>query len=452
MIGFFAIAALIGTGCVQDTGSDQSGTTAVYASIDGAILTKSWPARMASDSERARFEGKPGWRAVFENDLSAALDAFDAKIEPRGVARVHQGLSDLYHQAALLYSNAAVEAYESDAQPSDPTDMAYIVAVGHVVRGDIEKAKLRFGGVDKKGSFGQRSQAWMALLNEGAKEPTLSQLESISGSLGAVLPGTEPPVQVGYDAQLVEQTERAKSIKVKDPTRLLARSAWHAAAASMVIPQDDAGVLAQVSARYAVDEPTEASPVTLKLDDAWLFASADLVADDMAFVAQAKIQGVAAVTAWAEKSALAAAIQPAITEGRVDPQKVLDAGLALQKQLQAMMKDIGGGEMAFHRPFAQRARISVLMAGMVVADANDQYRDAGILRLNALERMEQTGIDPVFAIAVSAWDAGNRNPMRPEELLHQFKSSYPALNAARGPLEALHLRLSRNAGPANPVH
>ena len=116
------------------------------------------------------------------------------------------------------------------------------------------------------------------------------------------------------------------------------------------------------------------------------------------------------------------------------------------------MADIGGGEQGFHRPFALRARVAVLLAGMIVADANDQYRDAGILRLNALERMEGIGIDPVFALSVAAWDAGNRNPLRPEDILHQFGATYPALVAAKAPLEALHLRRSRNATPTTPVH
>ena len=113
---------------------------------------------------------------------------------------------------------------------------------------------------------------------------------------------------------------------------------------------------------------------------------------------------------------------------------------------------IGGGEQGFHRPFTIRARIAVLLAGMIVADANDQYRDAGILRLNALERMESQGIDPVFALSVAAWDAANRNPLRPEDILHQFGSSYPALTAAKAALDALHLRRSRNAAPSTPTH
>ena len=141
-----------------------------------------------------------------------------------------------------------------------------------------------------------------------------------------------------------------------------------------------------------------------------------------------------------------------MAEGRIEPQGVMDAAFALQKQLARAMADIGGGEQGFHRPFSLRARIAVLLAGMIVADANDQYRDAGILRLNALERMEAIGIDPVFALSVAAWDAGNRNPLRPEDILHQFGSTYPALVAAKAPLEALHLRRSRNATPTTPVH
>jgi hypothetical protein len=190
----------------------------------------------------------------------------------------------------------------------------------------------------------------------------------------------------------------------------------------------------------------------LPLDDAWLFCSADLSSADAGFIAEASSGGIAAVESWAEKSILAAALKPAIKDGRVVPQAVMDSAFAIQKQLSATMADVGGGQQGFHRPFALRARIAVLMAGMIVADANDQYRDAGILRLNALERMESVGTDPVFALSVAAWDAGNRNPMRPEDLLHQFGSSYPALVVARAPLEALHLRRSRNAAPTTPVH
>jgi len=358
----------------------------------------------------------------------------------------------LYRQAALLSAHATVEAYGVDGLETDPTDLAYVIGVGHAIRGERDSALERLAAVDADGPFGARAKAWKAALSRESKIPDLKTLAAISGDLGEVTPGTDPAFSPEPDASLIERTEQAKAMAVMDPTRLLTRSAWHAAAASMSAPPTDSGVLAQVAARYAVGNPDPNTHVELPVDDAWLFCSNDLMAADVGFIAEASVKGIDAVTAWADKSVLAAAVKPAIIDGKVVPDEVLDAGFALQKQLQAMMADIGGGEQAFHRPFALRSRVAVLLAGMVVADANDQYRDAGILRLNALERMEQTGLDPVFALSVAAWDAGNRNPLRPEELTHQLKTSYPALFATRAPLEALHLRRSRNAGPSNPVH
>jgi hypothetical protein len=111
-----------------------------------------------------------------------------------------------------------------------------------------------------------------------------------------------------------------------------------------------------------------------------------------------------------------------------------------------------GKEEGFHRPFADIARVAVLRAGMLVADAAGQYRDAGILRINALERSTGPTGDPVFLMAVAAWDAGNRNPQRAQDLIHSLTGRFPGVDAARYPLDAMHIRLARNAGPATPVH
>lgn len=449
-IGFIALQ--LGA-CSSASDADKAQETKrVYAAVDGALLTKSWPVRMADDTLRARFEGHPGWRAVFEQDLAVALPAFGDAQDGRGLARVHQGLSDLYRQASLLTASATIEAFDSDASETDPLDLAYVIGVSHAIRGDYEKASQHLGATPSNSVFSERAASWTAALSQAERIPKLEVLSEISGSLGDVQPGVEPTIDLAPDAEVPERTEKGRLLAITDPTRFLTRSAWHSAAAAASAPPTDAGVLDQISARYSTAPPTQTTHPELPLDDAWLFASADLVASDVSFIAEAKSAGIAAVSTWSDRSVLAAALVPSIKDGAVEPQAVLDAGLALQKQLQAMMADVGGGEMAFHRPFAQRARAAVLMAGMVVADANDQYRDAGILRLNALERQEEIGMDVVFAISVAAWDAGNRNPMRPEELTHQFKSSYPALSATRAPLEALHLRRSRNAGPSNPVH
>ncbi len=417
--------------------------------VDGALAVDSWPARLAHDDQRARFEGHAGWGYLFDHNLDGALSVFAAGGDARGLARVHQKLADLYAAGALLASNATVEAYLTDAQASDPVGMAYFVGVAEIIRGNREEGLAALKKVDDHPDLKRRAEAWAQL--EPAKA-TLAELESISGALGSVVPGTEPSTAALPHFELTEQTERARALGANDPTALLARSEWHRAAAIATAPETDQGVLGQLARRYTIYETSAQTHPVLDVDDAWLFAGSTLSASDAAFIAEARTSGIAAVEAWAERSVLAATLLGSISEGKLDPQSVQDAGFALSKQISAIMEDIGGGVVDFHRPFAQRARIAVLQAGMIAADANDQYRDAGILRLNALERMETVGTDPVFAISVAAWDAGNRNPLRAEEILHQFRSSYPALSVAKPALEALHLRRSRNAGPANPVH
>ena len=91
-----AIAALLLAGCGTDDAQVKTASSVVaHAAIDGALLSKSWPAKMADDAHRSRFEGHTGWQAVFENDLAVALSGFDSNKDHRGLARVHQGLSDL---------------------------------------------------------------------------------------------------------------------------------------------------------------------------------------------------------------------------------------------------------------------------------------------------------------------------------------------------------------------
>ncbi len=449
VVGTIMMSALLWSGCGDDQTSTPSAEAVVVAAVDGALAADSWPARMAHDDQRSRFEGHEGWRQVFEHELGQAREAFGAGGDARGLARVHQRLADLYEAAALLTANATVEAYLTDAQPSDPAHMAYFIGVSELIRGHKTKGIDLLKTVDGVDDLVRRATAWQSVDLDNA---TVNDFVGISGPLGPISPGTEPPVAPLPHFELAEQTEKANRLGVNDPTALLARAAWHKAAAAQAAPETDQGVLRQFGRRYATRPVAEETHPVLTVDDAWLFAGSTLSAADAAFIAEAKSGGVASIRSWADRSVLAASLKDAVVDGKVDPQRVQDAGFALSKQLGALMADVGGGVMGFHRPFTQRARIAVLQAGMIAADANDQYRDAGILRLNALERMEATGIDPVFAVAVAAWDAGNRNPLRAEEILHQFRSSYPALSAAKPALEALHLRRSRNAGPANPVH
>ncbi|NOY24464.1 MAG: hypothetical protein GXP62_01190, partial [Oligoflexia bacterium] len=186
--------------------------------------------------------------------------------------------------------------------------------------------------------------------------------------------------------------------------------------------------------------------------DSWLFASFVLAPPDLAFLADARVNGVAAVEQYRGQSPLAASVAPAIIDGQVVPDKMVDQAAWLGQQIVAAMTSRAGSEEDFFRPFAQISVVAALRAAMLVADSNGQFRDAGILRINALDRSADAAADPVFLASVAAWDAGNRNALRAQELVHRLERRYPPIEAARYSLDALYLRTSRNAAPAAPVH
>jgi hypothetical protein len=111
-----------------------------------------------------------------------------------------------------------------------------------------------------------------------------------------------------------------------------------------------------------------------------------------------------------------------------------------------------GSAAADHRLFAQFVLAGTLRAGAEVAESFGDERGAAELRLIARDRSVDAAADPTFFISIAAWDAGQRNPVRAQELFHGYVDKLPGLQAARVSLDALNLRVSRDAGPAIPVH
>ena len=99
------------------------------------------------------------------------------------------------------------------------------------------------------------------------------------------------------------------------------------------------------------------------------------------------------------------------------------------------------------------AALSFASLTRCAADVSDiaETPDAGTLRINALDRSVGVAADPVFFTSVAAWDVGNRNPLRAQELVYGLLSRFPPVEASRYPLDAMHIRLGRNAAPATPV-
>lgn len=423
--------------------------------IPDSLVAATWPVQMADDAARARFEGHPGWTALFSRDLGAALVGFAGdETQRRGLARTHALLAALHRQGALLAANATRHVYGTDRQAAvDPPEVDYVVGISQALLGACPEAAAALGVAKGEGVPAEGVAYWMMRSAEAPcgdlslDAPPAAFPRPAAGPT----PGERPAPAAVPHHQYPEQGAEGRMVAVTNPAALMALAAWHEAAARAAAPEGEARYVDATLAPWRL--PGESRPRVDTTEGApeWLFAGFALAPGDLAFLAETSADGVVAVGAHAGTSPLAAALQPAVVEDAIDPDAVLDLAAAVGRQVETAMAARGGGAKDFHRPFAEIARVAVLRAGMLVADGAGQYRDAGILRINALERSNGPAGDPVFLLSVAAWDAGNRNPLRAQELIHSLAKSHPALEAARTPLDALHIRLSRNTASGGPV-
>ncbi len=459
VLGLLAVATL-GPACSGGGGGDSKPSAQapqdVAKAIPGVLASDTWPVRMADAATRAPFEAHAGWAKLFQRDHAGALAAFAADPgDGRGLARTHVELAALYRQAALLAARSAAHVYGDAREPEDPAEVPYLYAVGAFLSGASDEGRAALALQPDSGPDALKASVgdWQRWVDAGGVWPPDDLLVDIPGAPGAVTVDGAPDAGVLPHYRLAEQSEAAREVELSDPTTLYLLARWHDQAALAAAPPDDQPLVSALQVPWLL--PPEATPAVaddLVLDDAWLFGSFLLSSADLPFVVAASTDGVAAVEAWKDRSPLAAAVAPAIVDGQVVPDKMLDQAVWLGQQLEQGMARVGGGDEAFHKPFGQIARVAALRAGMIVADANGQFRDAGVLRINALDRSAESAADPVFLASVAAWDAGNKNALRAQELVHRLIRRYPPLEAVRYPLDALHIRLSRNAAPAAPVH
>ncbi|MBC8454986.1 MAG: hypothetical protein H8D71_02135, partial [Deltaproteobacteria bacterium] len=206
----FAFAAVLGGCTSQPESGGEAASVVLVQAVPGELLKSAWPARMAHDDQRSRFESQDGWRHMFEYDLSQALGVFSVEADPQGLSRVHEQLSALYTQGALLAANATVGAYGVGALDTDPDDLAYLLGVSEVIRGNREAALKYFEEVSKLPmTFQPQAKAWHRALSEPGL-PSLEVLSAISGSLGEVIPGQEPAVSPVPHFKLLAKSEKAR--------------------------------------------------------------------------------------------------------------------------------------------------------------------------------------------------------------------------------------------------
>ena len=460
--GFVWVAAWMGlAGCTGDTAAPEATPTATTAAADQIapeLVAASWPLQMCDDAKRAPFEAHPGWGAMFQRDLPGALAAFRADPgDGRGLARVHSDLASIAGQAAKMGAHATVHIYGKDAQPTDPLESQYLYGVAQGILGACEESGGALAKVTAPSeAIARHHSFWTARAGESACGKPISpdELAGLPGSMAPFASGEAPELPALPHHTFVEQSDAAREVATGELTHLYSLSVGHRAAALSAAPESERDLVAARLAPWGlpVDPSAGSTDSTMEVHPEWLFLDFALVGADLYFLQAAKREGLAAVGAWKDRSLLASALAPAVSPDGLSVETVIDRAATLRTQLKESMMTASGSAQPFHPGFAQMGEVAVLRAGMIVADANDQYRDAGILRINALERSDGASRDPVFLISTAAWDAGNRSPLRAQEIVHGLVARYPFIRAALYPLDALHIRLGRTAAPTTAVH
>jgi hypothetical protein len=421
----------------------------VPSSLPAELIGQSWQARMVDADVRQPFESNPGWGAYFKRDLPQAVSLMGD--DAIGVARVHADYAAFYRQSLLLYAHSTSHVYGERLRDTDPLAVPYFRGVSSWFLGEQDAAARDLAAVpDTVGEdIVRRVEAWTVLRDAGwPLEPSPGVFP---GELPSVQVGTIPPVGALPHYALAEQSEEQLLVEMADPMVLYALSRWHEAAALQAAGSDGAMVHLMLDPWRLPVESIELSEPGSSADG-WLFLSFYTSTSDMAFLSASASQGLGALSAWSDRSLLAAALAPAVVDGKVAPQLVLDRAAPLKAALKSEMAERAGLVESYHSLFASLAELSVIRAGMVLADANEQHRDAGILRLNALDLSDGSIWDPVFLISVAAWSAGNQDTVRAEQLVQKLINRYPVVEAARYPLDALHIRRSRNSMQIAPAH
>ncbi len=421
------------------------------SAVPPELLATTWQVRLAVDSVRAPFEGRDGWIGYFQGARVAPLAAFAAEADGAALARAHAEYAALYRQAALMAAHATVQVYGADAQPTDPKETAHLLGVSGALLGDeAARGKLGTSAASKVAGLAPRDLAWKAWVDAGAVWPPDAPANGSPGAPTAPAPGQAPNAGTVPHYALPEQGVDTK-VEAGDPGTMWALARWHEAAALAAAPDHAGAVRVWIDPWRLPPEPRE-SAAGVAIPDTFLFMSAMSTPGDALFLADLEKDGSAAVAAHVSDSPYAAVIARCTKEARVDVDCILDEGAALGQAIETAMEKAAGRQDGFHRPFADFARVGLLRAADRAAWKLDDREGGGRLRINALDRTTGSARDPLFLLSVAAWDAGNRNSVRAEELVHGLLTEVPGLEAARLPLDALHIRLSRNAAPGRPMH
>lgn len=426
----------------------EAPTEPVAKLVPDALVARSWQVEISAPGKLDAVLATGPWQAVFERNFAEATPGFGASGPT--AARMHAEMASIYRQALLAQSNAIVETYKADQRrEGDPAEVDYLLGVSYLVRGEKDLATPLFGRSAKSSSakLAAADKAWAA--RAGGDWFTLSTDPALF-PMPAVAPGTVPslPEAAHYE---VPETIDDLPVQLSDPTALLQAAIWHEQAAVAAGGAELAGAL--IAPWRLAPEPHNATvPADMPVET--LFLSVWSTEGDLALAAAlaAGQPALEALAAHQSDSPYAVALNPCVKDGVMDVECVLDVPVPLGNQFEAAMAAALGQEVADQRIFADFVRAGVLRVASSLADSLGDTRMGGVLRLNARDRSVGPAADPNFLLSMAAWDARQRNAQRALQLLHGYADRLPGLQAARVSLDALQLRVSRDAGPALPMH
>lgn len=419
----------------------SEGPGPVAAALPQSALESTWMVQIAAEGAQDQLMSKGPWKAIFDRDYAQAIPASSGDLQ----ARLHAEAAVIYRQAALLQAQSIAESFSPEqGRDSDPAQVSYYYELSQVILGKGETVGALSEGPE---SLVAASKVWA----EREGELSMSSLPAVF-TLPAVAPGQVPELPESAVVELKELVGDSK-MALADPTATLQLAAWHEAAARSASENGDAIADALIAPwRLPFESHLAVEPADLPLEV--LFLGTVGSAADLAFLASIGAEGAdvpALVKRFSERSMVAAALAPCLSGSAMDTQCVIDAAAGVPAPLLQAMSAMGPASVD-HRMYAKGGRASVLRGGSRVALALGDTRGAALLRINALDHSGDAAADPAFLMSQAAWDAGTRNALRAQELLHTQAQVLPGMASVRVSLDVLHLRVSRDAGPAMPMH
>lgn len=446
------IVLLAGCGRGGGTGDVDVVKAKPTTSVSPDLVASTWQVRLAVDAARAPFEGRSSWVAYFSGKRSEAIQAMSGESDDLGLARLHTEYAAIYRQAALMAAHSTTQVYGVDAQPTDPVEVSYLLGVSGALLGDATwRGRLGGAKTSKLPTVVAQDAAWKSWSDAGAAWPPDAPASTSPGAPAADAAGPLPDAGTLPHYEMPEQGEGGLAAKGGDPGTMWAISRWHEAKAMALAKEHGPVVQAMLDPWRVPAEPKESRAVE-QVPDTFLFMSASATAGDLLLLSGLEKDGYAAVDQHQADSPYAVVIKKCTSGNAVTVDCVLDEGAALGQAIEDAMATAAGGQQSFHRMFAEYARVGLMRAADRAALALQDRDGSGRLRINAYDRNTGNTLDPLFLVSVAAWDAGNRNSVRAEELVHAQLTEVPGLEAARIPLDSMHIRLSRNAAPGRPMH